>query len=55
MDDLYLCPDCFELHAEPLEATLGHLARCPDCALAAELREQAHDVSGDVELVARAA
>lgn len=37
MDDLFLCPDCLELHAEPLEATLGHVARCPGCTLAAEI------------------
>jgi hypothetical protein len=36
MDDLFLCPDCAALHAEPAEPVLGHLARCLDCEIAAE-------------------
>lgn len=36
MDDVFLCPDCYELHDEPAEATLGHLVRCLACELAAE-------------------
>jgi hypothetical protein len=36
MDELFLCPDCYELHDEPAEATLGHLVRCLACDLAAE-------------------
>ncbi len=36
MDDRYLCPDCSAEHSEPLEATLGHLALCLTCAVAAE-------------------
>jgi len=42
MDDYLLCPDCGIEHAEPLEATLGHLARCLTCTvlLEAETAEQ---------------
>jgi hypothetical protein len=32
MDDTYLCPDCHAEHTEPLDAVLGHLARCLTCA-----------------------
>lgn len=37
MDDIYLCPDCRAEHADPYEATLGHIARCLGCALLLEL------------------
>ncbi len=36
MDELFLCPDCYELHDEPAEATLGHLVRCLACDLDAK-------------------
>lgn len=60
MDDLYLCPDCLALHAEPLDAVLGHVVRCFACAVAAELdalplRQQSQDVSVNHELLPRAA
>jgi len=35
MDDVYFCPDCRAEHQEPLEATLGHEARCMTCELLA--------------------
>lgn len=34
MDDMFLCPDCRAEHQEPLEAVLGHVARCLTCELA---------------------
>ena len=39
MDEIYLCPDCYAEHQEPLEATLGHLVRCLSCALRAAADE----------------
>jgi hypothetical protein len=33
MDDRFLCPDCSAEHSEPLDATLGHVARCLTCAI----------------------
>jgi hypothetical protein len=33
MDDLFLCPDCHAEHAEPLDASLGHVVRCLTCEL----------------------
>jgi hypothetical protein len=33
-DERFFCPDCSAEHREPLEATLGHIARCLTCALA---------------------
>jgi hypothetical protein len=33
MDDIFLCPDCHAEHQEPLEASLGHVARCLTCEL----------------------
>jgi hypothetical protein len=35
MDELYLCPDCLTEHAQPLDATLGHVARCLACEIVA--------------------
>ncbi len=35
MDDVFLCPDCHAEHNEPLEATLGHVARCLTCEMLA--------------------
>ena len=37
MDELFLCPNCYELHDEPAEPVLGHLVRCLTCEIAAEL------------------
>jgi hypothetical protein len=37
MDDIFLCPDCLTEHREPLEAALGHRARCMACATAVEI------------------
>ncbi|MGB8265586.1 MAG: hypothetical protein WCE44_04630 [Candidatus Velthaea sp.] len=37
MDTPFLCPDCGIEHDEPGEARLGHLVRCPDCALSVEI------------------
>jgi hypothetical protein len=45
MEDLFLCPDCRELHDEPAEAIFGHLIRCLDCELAAELTWPAFDTA----------
>jgi hypothetical protein len=36
MEDIYLCPDCRSEHTEPVDALLGHVARCLTCALLAE-------------------
>lgn len=33
MEDTYLCPDCHTEHTQPIEAVLGHLARCIGCVL----------------------
>ena len=33
MEETYLCPDCSVEHTEPVDAVLGHLARCMTCAL----------------------
>lgn len=33
MDEPLFCPDCHQLHAEPAEASLGHLVRCLTCEL----------------------
>jgi hypothetical protein len=33
MDELYFCPDCLAEHTEPLDATLGHVARCLTCEI----------------------
>jgi len=35
MDELYFCPDCQAEHAEPLDAALGHVARCLTCEILA--------------------
>jgi hypothetical protein len=41
MEDTYLCPDCRAEHTEPLEAVLGHIARCLDCTMLLEaLKEE---------------
>jgi hypothetical protein len=37
MDAPFLCPDCGIAHAEPGAAGLGHLIRCLDCTLSAEV------------------
>jgi hypothetical protein len=37
MDDIFLCPDCLTEHREPLEAVLGHRARCLSCAMVVEI------------------
>ncbi len=39
MDETFFCPDCGAEHLEPIEATLGHFARCVDCVVVAEARE----------------
>ena len=39
MDDIYYCPDCRAEHQEPIEATLGHVARCLTCAVLNESLE----------------
>jgi hypothetical protein len=36
MEDTYFCPDCRAEHTEPLEAVLGHIARCLGCAMLLE-------------------
>lgn len=36
MDETYLCPDCRAEHSEPLEAVLGHIARCMSCVMLLE-------------------
>jgi len=33
MEQLYDCPDCHRLHAEPAEATHALRVRCLDCEL----------------------
>jgi hypothetical protein len=33
MDEPYFCPDCLAEHTEPLDATLGHVARCLTCEI----------------------
>jgi hypothetical protein len=35
MDELYFCPDCLAEHTEPLDAGLGHVARCLTCEIVA--------------------
>jgi hypothetical protein len=37
MDNTYLCPDCRAEHSEPLEAVLGHIARCMSCVMLLEV------------------
>ena len=37
METPYLCPDCGSAHAEPGDAALGHLVRCLDCQVEADL------------------
>lgn len=38
MQETYLCPECGVEHAEPLEAVLGHRARCLTCVVLFEQR-----------------
>jgi hypothetical protein len=37
MEDTYFCPDCRAEHTEPLDAVLGHIARCLSCAILLEV------------------
>lgn len=55
MDEIYLCPDCYAEHQEPLEATLGHLVRCPECALLAETDPPGQALRPPIPLIERAA
>jgi hypothetical protein len=40
MDVIYFCPDCRAEHAEPLEAVLGHRARCATCLMLLEVQAE---------------
>jgi hypothetical protein len=48
MDDTYLCPDCYAEHTEPLEAVLGHVARCLTCLLLLESLTDSQALGGDI-------
>ena len=55
MDEICLCPDCYAEHQEPLEATLGHLVRCPGCALLAESDQRGRELPPPIPLTERTA
>jgi hypothetical protein len=49
MDETFFCRDCGAEHLEPIEAMLGHLARCLNCLIFDEAYEPV--VTLTIELV----